>query len=88
MCLPSERCGGGGPACFGGRTSSVAGWGVLQERSSNYSTVLQQVQLPVLTSQACRDSQPGVITDDMLCTSYEQGGRDACQASHSFRGRM
>ncbi|KAF0292425.1 Trypsin II-P29 [Amphibalanus amphitrite] len=80
ICLPSEPCrGGDGPACFDGRTGAVAGWGVLRERSKDYPENLQEVELPVLTSQDCRDSQPEVITDEMLCTSYEYGGKDACQ---------
>ena len=88
ICLPTARCqGGAGAACFDGRTAAVAGWGVLQERTKDYPTVLQEVQLPVLTSAACRDSQPEVITDDMLCTSYEHGGRDACQASGVTMGQ-
>ncbi|XP_037093100.1 transmembrane protease serine 11B-like [Pollicipes pollicipes] len=80
ICLPTTACGGGsGDACFGGRTAVVAGWGVNQQRPKAYPKSLQRVELPVLTSEACEASQPTVITDSMLCTSYSGGGRDACQ---------
>lgn len=58
--------------------ATVLGWG----KTSNLappSDTLRQVTLPIVSNTTCNISNPGQITDNMLCAGYLQGGKDACQ---------
>ncbi|KAH8290863.1 hypothetical protein KR054_006567 [Drosophila jambulina] len=71
--LPSES--------YAGQTAVVTGWGALSE-GGPISDTLQEVEVPILTQQECRESNYGEskITDNMICAGYvEQGGKDSCQ---------
>jgi secreted trypsin-like serine protease len=62
---------------FTGALSWATGWGATSEGGSG-ATILQKVDLPVLSNSQC-NSWLGGITDNMLCAGYEEGGKDACQ---------
>lgn len=63
-----------------GVLATVTGWGALSEGGAG-SDVLQQVQVPVVSNQACNspNSYGGGITENMLCAGFAEGGRDSCQ---------
>lgn len=59
--------------------ASVVGWGNLSERGPD-SPTLQKVTIPIIANIKCQQNyKPDIITDNMLCAGYEQGGKDSCQ---------
>ncbi|ALC40948.1 CG18735, partial [Drosophila busckii] len=75
VCLPPAA------ESFAGQTAVVTGWGALSE-GGPISDTLQEVEVPVLSQQECRNSSygPDKITDNMICAgNVEQGGKDSCQ---------
>lgn len=60
-----------------GRLATVTGWGTTSEGGAA-SQVLMEVTVPVVDSSICNRSY-GIITDNMLCAGYAEGGKDACQ---------
>ncbi|XP_034101912.1 trypsin-1 [Drosophila albomicans] len=75
VCLPTPT------ETYAGQTAVVTGWGALSE-GGPVSDTLQEVEVPVLSQQECRDSNYGSskITDNMICAGYvEEGGKDSCQ---------
>ncbi|KAJ1079944.1 hypothetical protein NDU88_000167 [Pleurodeles waltl] len=60
------------------RSCHVAGWGTQSEGSSRSSSVLQKVKIVLIDWNKCMDWL-WVLTENMLCAGYEEGGRDACQ---------
>ncbi|XP_067118612.1 atrial natriuretic peptide-converting enzyme-like isoform X2 [Centruroides vittatus] len=65
-----------------GKTCTVIGWGKLIEEGHAFPDTLQEVELPVISSEECRRRTVFLpiyqITDNMFCAGYENGGRDAC----------
>ncbi|XP_005376498.1 PREDICTED: coagulation factor XII isoform X1 [Chinchilla lanigera] len=59
----------------------VAGWGHQFEGAEEYSTLLQEAQVPFISLERC--STPEVhgdaILPGMLCAGFLEGGTDACQ---------
>ncbi|KAH8252332.1 hypothetical protein KR038_006907, partial [Drosophila bunnanda] len=75
VCLPLAS------ESYAGQTAVVTGWGALSE-GGPVSDTLQEVEVPILSQQECRESNYGEskITDNMICAGYvEQGGKDSCQ---------
>lgn len=75
---------GVGPIClpfrfasldFQGETGTVTGWGRTEPQGSP-SNVLQEVELPILTTAECQQYLKTAVTDNMMCTYRE--GQDAC----------
>jgi hypothetical protein len=66
-----------------GRSATVTGWGKLDEEASlGYPERLMEVDLPLVSQSTCRSGYAGtgnVITDNMFCAGYQQGGADSCQ---------
>ena len=62
-----------------GKTVRVSGWGVTD--SGNSSSILKQVEVPVVSIEQCNDpvSYDGKITDMMLCAGFATGEKDSCQ---------
>jgi secreted trypsin-like serine protease len=62
-----------------GTWTTVMGWGntLPQPRASHYPTQLQEVSLPIVSDQVCRENIWG-ITEKMLCAGFAEGGKDAC----------
>jgi len=62
----------------------VAGFGRLIQDGTP-ATVLQEVELPVITAAKCRTYYPAkiwkpqTIFDSNFCAGYEEGGKDSCQ---------
>ncbi|XP_066457438.1 anionic trypsin-like isoform X1 [Eleutherodactylus coqui] len=69
--LPSQ-CDGAGSQCV------IAGWGNTLINGVNFPDLLQCLDIPILSDKDCRDSYPGLITDNMICAGFLEGGKDAC----------
>ncbi|XP_044301307.1 mannan-binding lectin serine protease 2 isoform X1 [Varanus komodoensis] len=62
----------------------VAGWGKTEKRQQ--SSALLYTELDVVDPEKCKaayanhtlEGKPLVVTENMLCAGYEQGGRDSC----------
>ncbi|PTN36128.1 trypsin-like serine protease [Desulfonatronum sp. SC1] len=69
-----------------GMWSTVLGWGntVPQPREREYlpSNQLQSVDVPIVSNEVCQASMiypESVITENMICAGFAEGGKDACQ---------
>uniref|UniRef100_A0A8C5LK11 HGF activator n=1 Tax=Leptobrachium leishanense TaxID=445787 RepID=A0A8C5LK11_9ANUR len=64
-----------------GHFCDISGWGRLSEDSTDYSHIMQEVMIPLVSDSKC--SSPEVygfdISDNMLCAGYFECTRDACQ---------
>ncbi|XP_057602991.1 coagulation factor XII isoform X2 [Hippopotamus amphibius kiboko] len=78
VCLPSSTA---HPAESEAELCEVAGWGYQFEGAGEYSSFLQEAQVPLLSPERC--SAPAVhgaaFTRGMLCAGFLEGGTDACQ---------
>ncbi|XP_069690541.1 trypsin-like [Periplaneta americana] len=73
-CLPKED----DNKDYVGRIAITAGWGQVgaNEASSN---ILLKVELPVVSLKECKEALEGLgITENMLCTGFPEGKKDAC----------
>ena len=63
-----------------GTLGTVIGWGALSEDGSAglVSYDLQQVELPIVSEEECTNSMGRMITENMLCAGFKEGGKDAC----------
>lgn len=65
-----------------GHHCSVVGWGKLYEIGHTFPDSLQEVRLPVISTEECRKKILFLtmyhLTENMFCAGYERGGRDAC----------
>nr|XP_015813395.2 prothrombin [Nothobranchius furzeri] len=84
VCLPSKQV--ARTLMTNGFKGRVTGWGNLQETwnpaARNLPTVLQQIHLPIVDQEICRQSTSVRITDNMFCAGYkpEESQRgDACE---------
>lgn len=58
---------------------TAIGWGSVDPVSINLPAQLQEVELPLVSLETCRSALPGlIITDNMLCAGWSEGGRDTC----------
>ncbi|XP_044517555.1 coagulation factor XII [Gracilinanus agilis] len=59
----------------------VAGWGYQHEEAEDYSSYLQEAQIPIIPQERCsaKDVHGTSVTPDMLCAGFLEGGTDACQ---------
>ncbi|XP_037067942.1 LOW QUALITY PROTEIN: uncharacterized protein LOC119089378 [Pollicipes pollicipes] len=77
VCLPSPNA-----PIQDGALCTVVGWGQLFESGRIFPDTLQEVQLPLISSQECKKRTVFLplyrITENMFCAGYERGGRDAC----------
>ncbi|XP_046473613.1 uncharacterized protein [Neodiprion pinetum] len=66
----------------GGEICKVTGWGQLFELGRVFPDTLQEVELPVMSTDECRRRTLFLplykITSGMLCAGLKDGGRDAC----------
>ncbi|KAG7469245.1 hypothetical protein MATL_G00126870 [Megalops atlanticus] len=63
---------------FGGMPCTVSGWGNTESETVNLPTRLQCLDVPIIDQKDCENSYPGMITRNMVCAGYMDGGRDAC----------
>ncbi|CAG9134560.1 unnamed protein product [Plutella xylostella] len=76
VCLPHND-----ENSYAGATGIAAGWGSINE-NKNHSCVLQDVEVPLLSNQDCRNTKydKEMISDDMICAGYpDKGKKDTCQ---------
>ncbi|KAF4088067.1 hypothetical protein AMELA_G00078650 [Ameiurus melas] len=62
-----------------GEMCTVSGWGNIYSDSVFNPFHLQCVEVPILSQEVCENSYPGMITKNMVCAGYLEGGKDACQ---------
>lgn len=77
-CLPD-----GSTSDFTGSLSIISGWGRIAEKMAP-SPVLRTVVVPVWSREQCEETPygPNRITDNMICSGYAEGGKDACQVGY------
>ncbi|KAM9253960.1 coagulation factor XII isoform 1-T1 [Dugong dugon] len=78
VCLPS---GAARPAETEAALCEVAGWGHQFEGSEEYSSFLQEAQVPLIPWERCSapDVHGAYLAPGMLCAGFLEGGTDACQ---------
>ncbi|XP_051726526.1 trypsin-2-like [Ctenopharyngodon idella] len=59
-----------------GEQCLVSGWGDTEVGSAS---VLQCLNLPVLSKTQCKRAYGTVITENMFCAGFMKGGKDSCQ---------
>lgn len=59
----------------------TSGWGTTSEGSFALPNILNKVEIPLVTKEACNSSTAynGDITDHMICAGLPEGGKDSCQ---------
>ncbi|NXE58117.1 TRY3 protein, partial [Casuarius casuarius] len=72
IALPSA-CVEAGTECL------ISGWGNTVSSGSSYPEIVQCLQAPVLSDQACQNAYPGQISSNMVCVGFLEGGKDSCQ---------
>ncbi|XP_045899476.1 serine protease 27-like [Micropterus dolomieu] len=73
VCLAAD-----GSVFNNGTTCWVTGWGNTQsDVSLPYPRHLQQVSVPVVSNRDCNAAY-GLITSNMMCAGFKQGGKDSC----------
>ena len=60
-------------SCIGGTLFVFA-----QLSAATLENNLREVQVPIVSNETCNDFYGGIITPNMLCAGYEEGGKDAC----------
>jgi secreted trypsin-like serine protease len=61
---------------FAGEPVTVIGWGLTSEGGAA-SSALRQVSVPVVSQEDCAEAY--VLTPNMICAGFPEGGRDSCQ---------
>lgn len=67
----------GGDNKLTGWNSTVMGWGTLTNRGI-FPNALQQVDLTIVSNTLCSLSYPELITPQMLCAGFTNGGKGSC----------
>jgi uncharacterized repeat protein (TIGR01451 family) len=63
-----------------GSQAMIAGWGDrLLGAAQDFPVTAHQVQVPLLSLDACREAYGDEISDGMLCAGEADGGSDACR---------
>lgn len=64
-----------------GDMAMVSGWGLI-DNEGNGTDILQQVDVPLVDAELCsvqyEELGLGVLTEQMLCAGYPEGGKDSC----------
>ncbi|XP_067265125.1 trypsin-like isoform X1 [Chanodichthys erythropterus] len=69
----ATNCSSAGEQCL------VSGWGNQNTTGVEYASVLQCLNLPVLSRSQCEDAYGSRITENMFCAGFLEGGKDSCQ---------
>uniref|UniRef100_A0A8C1FFZ7 trypsin n=1 Tax=Cyprinus carpio carpio TaxID=630221 RepID=A0A8C1FFZ7_CYPCA len=70
-----EKCSSVGEKCL------VSGWG---RTAAGSASVLQCLNLPVLSEETCKSVYGEIITKNMFCAGFVKGGKDSCQVCNRF----
>ncbi|XP_060726855.1 trypsin-like [Tachysurus vachellii] len=62
-----------------GEECLVSGWGNQINTGVIYASVLQCLNVPVLSHSKCVGAYGSRITNNMFCAGYLEGGKDSCQ---------
>ncbi|XP_038615408.1 cationic trypsin-3-like [Tachyglossus aculeatus] len=62
-----------------GTTCLISGWGSTLSSGTNYASLLQCLDAPVLSEIDCRNAYAGDITKNMMCLGFLEGDKDSCQ---------
>uniref|UniRef100_A0A8C1K187 trypsin n=1 Tax=Cyprinus carpio TaxID=7962 RepID=A0A8C1K187_CYPCA len=65
-----KKCPSVGEKCL------VSGWG---RTAAGSVSVLQCLNLPVLSEKTCKSAYGKIITENMFCAGFVKGGKDSCQ---------
>uniref|UniRef100_A0A673LH93 trypsin n=1 Tax=Sinocyclocheilus rhinocerous TaxID=307959 RepID=A0A673LH93_9TELE len=66
----ATKCSSAGEKCL------VSGWGRTEAGSAS---VLQCLDMPVLSKERCKSAYGTIITKNMFCAGFMEGGKDSCQ---------
>lgn len=62
-----------------GCMADIVGWGATSSiTSAQASEVLKDAEVPVVEQSKCVEAMGGVITGNMFCAGFEEGGTDTC----------
>ncbi|CAB1428063.1 unnamed protein product [Pleuronectes platessa] len=56
-----------------------SGWGNTSADGSDYPDRLQCLRQPIIDDRICRNAYPDLLTENMLCSGFMQGGASSCQ---------
>lgn len=90
ICLPLRKKDADNILLKPGTTGVVTGWGLLSNPRLDshgspiysYPKILQKVTVPVVNQTVCKEANKDrkhVVTSNMFCAGYAEGGRDACR---------
>jgi secreted trypsin-like serine protease len=62
-----------------GTMATVVGWGITEE-SDGIVNDLREMEVPIISNETCNapESYGGIITSNMMCAGYPEGGIDTC----------
>ncbi|CAL8129048.1 unnamed protein product [Orchesella dallaii] len=60
------------------KISTVAGWGLADEKAKGSTRVLQKLDVPYIKWPLCKKFFPKYLTDRMICAGFTEGVKDAC----------
>nr|P00764.1 RecName: Full=Trypsin; Flags: Precursor [Squalus acanthias] len=63
---------------YAGEMCLISGWGNTMDGAVS-GDQLQCLDAPVLSDAECKGAYPGMITNNMMCVGYMEGGKDSCQ---------
>ncbi|XP_062895117.1 trypsin-like isoform X1 [Mobula hypostoma] len=57
----------------------ISGWGNTKDPGADYGDRLQCLKAPIVSQTLCKKSYMEVITNNMICLGFLEGGKDSCQ---------
>ncbi|KAM8766697.1 trypsin-like [Acanthopagrus latus] len=57
----------------------VSGWGNTITNGNNFPDRLQCLRQPIIDDRICMNAYPGMLTANMVCSGFMQGGASSCQ---------